>query len=232
MDEDDTNPMGVALFANSIDVLAKIDLEYDSYANEFALGRKRIFVAPEMLTDASGSQVFDPDDSVFYTLPEDYFKNTKEALHEVNMELRTEQHEQAINNDLNLLSFKCGFGTQYYRFERGTVATATQVISENSDMYRTIRKHEIILQDVLTDLIRTIIRLGKTANVSGLAENTDIVIDFDDSIIEDKQTERAEDRKDVAMGAMGLPEYRAKWYGETEEVAASKLPDQSAGVLM
>ena len=34
------------------------------------------------------------------------------------------------------------------------------------------------------------------------------------------------------MGVMGLPEYRAKWYGETEEVAASKLPDQSAGVLM
>lgn len=65
VDEDDTNPMGVALFANSIDVLAKIDLEYDSYANEFTLGRKRVFVAPEMLTDANGSQVFDPDDSVF-----------------------------------------------------------------------------------------------------------------------------------------------------------------------
>ena len=71
-----------------------------------------------------------------------------------------------------------------------------------------------------------------TANVSGLVENTDIVIDFDDSIVEDKQTERAEDRKDVAMGAMGLPEYRAKWYGETEEVAAGKLPDQSAAVMM
>ncbi len=232
VDEDDTNPMGVALFANSIDILAKIDLEYDSYANEFTLGRKRVFVAPEMLTDANGSQVFDPDDSVFYTLPEDYFKNTKEAMREVNMELRIEEHETAINNDLNLLSFKCGFGTQYYRFERGSVATATQVISENSDMYRTIRKHEIILRDALTDLIRTIIRLGVTANVSGLVENTDIVIDFDDSIIEDKQTERAEDRKDVAMGAMGLPEYRAKWYGETEEVAARKLPDQSAAVMM
>ena len=232
VDEDDTNPMGVALFANSIDVLAKIDLEYDSYANEFTLGRKRVFVAPEMLTDANGSQVFDPDDSVFYTLPEDYFKSTKEAMREVNMELRIEEHETAINNDLNLLSFKCGFGTQYYRFERGSVATATQVISENSDMYRTIRKHEIILRDALTDLIRAIIRLGVTANVSGLVEDTDVVIDFDDSIVEDKQTERAEDRKDVAMGAMGLPEYRAKWYGETEEVAAGKLPDQSAAVVM
>ena len=156
----------------------------------------------------------------------------RRAMREGNMELRIEEHETAINNDLNLLSFKCGFGTQYYRFERGSVATATQVISENSDMYRTIRKHEIILRDALTDLIRTIIRLGVTANVSGLVENTDIVIDFDDSIVEDKQTERAEDRKDVAMGAMGLPEYRAKWYGETEEVAAGKLPDQSAAVMM
>ena len=176
--------------------------------------------------------VFDPEDSVFYKLPEDYFNNTKEAIHESNMELRVQEHEQAINNDLNLLSFKCGFGTQYYRFERGALATATQVISENSDMYRTIQKHEIILHDALEDLIRIIIRLGKTANVSGLVENTEITLTFDDSIIEDKQSERNEDRKDVSMGVMGLAEYRAKWYGETEEEAAGKLPDQTDGVLM
>lgn len=232
VDEDDTNPMGVALFANSLDVLAKLDLEYDSYANEFTLGRKRIFVAPELLTGVDGSQVFDPDDSVFYKLPEDYFKDTKEAMHEINMELRVDDHEKAINNDLNLLSFKCGFGTQYYRFERGTVTTATQVISENSDMYRTIRKHEIVLRGALTDLIQIIIRLGIAANVSGLVAETDITIDFDDSIIEDAQAERNEDRKDVAMGAMGLPEYRAKWYAETEEVAAAKLPEPADAVVM
>lgn len=230
--EDDANPMGVALFANSIDVLAKLDLEYDSYANEFTLGRKRIFVAPEMLADINGAQVFDPDDTVFYQLPEDYFKDTKEAMHEVNMALRVTEHEDAINNDLNLLSFKCGFGTQYYRFERGAVATATQVISENSDMYRTIKKHEIILENVLKELIRCIIRLGQTANIPGLNIDTGITIDFDDSIIADKQTERQEDRQDVAMGVMGLAEYRAKWYGETEEAAAQKLPEQADGILM
>lgn len=231
VDEDDTNPMGVSIYANSVDVLAKIDLEYDSYANEFTLGRKRIFVAPEMLTDSNGSQVFDPDDSVFYQLPEDFFKESKEAMHEVNMSLRVSEHEQAINNDLNLLSFKCGFGTQYYRFEKGAIATATQVISENSDMYRTIKKHEIILEDVLKDLIRAIIRLGKTAGFPDLVEDTDITIDFDDSIIVDKQTERQEDRQDVAIGVMGLPEYRAKWYGETEDAAAAKIPEQQPGVL-
>ena len=41
------NPMGVAIFANSIDVLQGLDTVYDSYINEFVLGKKRIFVAPE-----------------------------------------------------------------------------------------------------------------------------------------------------------------------------------------
>lgn len=231
VDDDDTNPMGVSIYANACDVLAKIDLEYDSYANEFTLGRKRIFVAPEMLTDANGEQVFDPNDTVFYQLPEDFFKDTREAMHEVDMKLRVTEHEDAINNDLNLLSFKCGFGTQFYRFERGNVATATQVISENSDLYRSVVKHEIILEDVLKDLIRVIIRLGKAANIADLVEDTDITINFDDSIIEDSSAERNEDRQDVAIGAMGLAEYRAKWYGETIEQAQQNLPEQNAGVI-
>lgn len=231
VDDDDTNPMGISLYANACDTLSKIDLEYDSYANEFDLGRKRLFVAPELLTDANGDKVFDPDDTVFYQLPEDFFRDTHEAIHEVNMALRVTEHETAINNDLNLLSFKCGFGTQFYRFERGNVATATQVISENSDLYRSVRKHEIILESVIKDLIRVIIRLGTAAGVPGLIEDTDITIDFDDSIIEDSSAERQEDRQDVSIGVMSLAEYRAKWYGETTEQAAQNLPEQNAGII-
>ena len=227
-DDDTTNPMGVSLFANAIDIIRKIDLEYDSYANEFSLGRKRIFVAPEFLSNTNGSPVFDPNDSVFYELPEDYFKNaeSKEAIREINMELRIEEHSKAINDDLNWLSFKCGFGTDRYKFEAGSVKTATEVISENSDMYRSLTKHELVLNRVLIQLIQTIIRAGISIGIPGLQENTDVTIQFDDSIIEDKVTERQNDRQDVAMGAMGLAEYRAKWYGETPEQAQQNLPEQ------
>lgn len=225
-DEDTTNPMGMALFANSIDVIRKLDLEYDSYANEFSLGRKRIFVAPELLTTQGGDAIFDPQDTVFYELPEDYFKDTKEAMHEVNMELRIDEHSRAINDDLNWLSFKCGFGTDRYKFEGGQVKTATEVISENSDMYRTLQKHELVLERVLIQLIQTIIRAGISIGLPGLQENATVTIAFDDSIIEDKVTERQNDRQDVAMGAMSLAEYRAKWYGETPEQAQKNLPEQ------
>ena len=225
-DEDTTNPMGVSLFANAVDIIRKIDLEYDSYANEFSLGRKRIFVAPEFLNNVDGTSVFDPNDTVFYELPEDYFKESKEAIREVNMELRIEEHSKAINDDLNWLSFKCGFGTDRYKFESGQVKTATEVISENSDMYRSLTKHELVLNRVLIQLIQTIIRVGISIGIPGLQENTDVTIQFDDSIIEDKVTERQNDRQDVAMGAMGVDEYRAKWYGETLEQARQKLPEQ------
>lgn len=227
-DEDTTNPMGVALFANAVDIVRKIDLEYDSYANEFSLGRKRIFVAPEMLTTVNGENVFDPQDTVFYELPEDYFKNaeSKESMREVNMELRIEEHSKAINDDLNWLSLKCGFGTERYKFEGGQVKTATEVISVNSDMYRTLQKHELVLERVLIQLVQTIIRAGISTGISGLNPNTAVTIAFDDSIIEDKATERQNDRQDVAMGAMSVAEYRAKWYGETLEQAQKNLPEQ------
>lgn len=223
--EDDENPMGVAIFSNSIDTLRKLDTEYDSYANEFSLGRKRIFVAPEMVLDEHGNKAFDENDTVFYSLPEDTLKGDK-PIYEVNMDLRAEQHSKAINDDLNYLSFKCGFGTERYKFEKGTVTTATQVISENSDLYRSVCKHEIILDAALKELIRIIIRLGITLG-EPLKEDTKITINFDDSIIEDKEAERQSDRQDVAMGAMGIDEYRAKYYGETLEKARANLPIQN-----
>lgn len=224
-DEDESNPMGIAIFANSIDVLKKLDIEYDSFCNEFDLGRKRIFVAPEILHNSDGSPAFDPEDTVFYSLPEDYMegqKTGKEMIREINMELRTDAHEKAINDDLNYLSLKCGFGTERYKFEGGQAKTATEVISENSDMYRMLKKHEIILEDAIKQLARIIIRLGRTLN-QPLEENVEITVDFDDSIIEDKKAERDTDRQDVAMGAMQLWEYRMKWYGETEEQAKAKV---------
>lgn len=223
---ENSNPMGIAIFANSIDVLQKLDIEFDSYCNEFDLGRKRIFVAPELLTDENGSRIFDPDDSVFYSLPEDYDKSKDGLLKEIDMDIRAEQHSKAINDDLNYLSLKCGFGTERYQFGNTGVKTATEVISENSDMYRMIKKHEIILEDALKQLIRIIIRLGIVLN-NPLDTECEIVIDFDDSIIEDKEAERKRDLQDMSVGIMSQAEYRAKWYGETKEEAQKNLPEQN-----
>lgn len=215
-------PLGISVFANAIDVLKGVDVAYDSYVNEFILGKKRIMVKPSALEYLEGEPAFDPDDLAYYVLPEDIQDGA--VITPIDMTLRTQEHNTGIQDQLNLLSSKCGFGENHYRFDQGGVATATQVISENSTMFRTIKKHEIILEQVLIELCRIILRLGNTAMNAGLNEDVEISVDFDDSIIENEQENFSRDMQLLNAGIMNDWEFRMKWMNEDEVTAKKMLP--------
>lgn len=219
---DVTLPMGIPAFANAIDSLKGVDVAYDSYINEFVLGKKRIIVKPEATKSLDGDPYFDTNDLTFYVLPED--GGSGNVIEEIDMSLRTEEHSKGIQDMLNALSSKCGFGENHYKYERGSIATATQVVSENSALFRTLKKHEIVLEEVLDELCRIILRLGNTYMNAGLDEDVEISIDFDDSIIEDKETEFNRDARMVTMGILNDWEFRMKWMNEDEATAKAAIP--------
>lgn len=218
----DDSPLGISIYANSIDVLKGADVAYDSYVNEFVLGKKRIMVKPSAMKYLDGEPVFDSDDLAYYVLPEDVSDGA--VITPIDMTLRTQEHNTGIQDQLNLLSSKCGFGETYYRFDGGSITTATQVISENSTMFRTIKKHEIILEQVLVELCRIILRLGNASMNAGLNEDIEISVDFDDSIIEDKTTDFSRDMQLLQAGIMNDWEFRAKWMNESPDEAKKALP--------
>ena len=216
------NPMGISVFANAIDQLKGVDVAYDSYVNEFILGKKRIMVKPSAMKDLDGNMAFDANDVTFYIMPED--SQDDSVIHEIDLSLRTDAHKTGIQDMLNMLSTKCGFGEQHYKFENGAIATATQIVSENSTLFRTIKKHEIILEDVLIETARIILRLGNTYLGKSLNEDVEISVDFDDSIIEDKATEFQRDVQMLSMGILQPYEFRMKWMNEDEATAKEALP--------
>ena len=219
---DNSLPMGISVFANCIDQLKGCDIAYDGYVNEFNLGKKRIMVKPEATKDFNGNPFFDPNDVAFYMLPED--SQSGNVVQEINMSLRSAEFNNGIQDMLNALSAKCGFGENHYKFNQGSIATATQVVSENSSLFRNIKKHEIILESVLTELCRIILRLGNTFLAKKLDEEVEISIDFDDSIIEDKQTDFVRDLQMLNSGIIQRYEFRMKWMNEDEETAKKALP--------
>ena len=219
---DNTLPMGIPAFANAIDQLKGVDIAYDSYVNEFVLGKKRVMVKPGATKDLDGNPVFDPNELTYYVLPEDTTDGN--MVQPIDMKLRTAEHNAGLQDMLNALSSRCGFGENHYKYDSGSVATATQVISENSTLFRTIKKHEIILHDVLEELARIILRLGNSVLHMGLNEDVEISIDFDDSIIEDKQTEFNRTLQLVSAGLMKPVEARAILMNEDEETARKALP--------
>lgn len=219
-------PMGISVYANALDQLEGLDLVYDSYCNEFRLGKKRITVPismarMEMEKDGVVAPVFDDNDTEFFAIPAS--DGAENKIQEHNMELRYEAHEAGIQTALNLLSFKCGMGRDRYNFQDGQVKTATEVISEKSDLYQSLRKHELLLESALKGMVCAI------ADMLDIRENLEIAINFDDSIIEDSGTQRATDRQDVRDGLMAVWEYRKRWYGEDEATAKRMAEELSAG---
>lgn len=215
-------PVGISVYANAIDALRGVDCAYDCYINEFENGPMMMMVKMPATKYEDGEPTLDDRDRRFYLLPEDTQQGN--VVDTVSPTLRTNELNVGLQDQLNILSSKCGFGETYYRFNGGSVATATQVISENSTMFRTIKKHEIILESVLAELCRILLRLGNTAMNAGLNEDVEITIDFDDSIIEDKQSDFTRDLQMLNAGIMNDYEARMKWFNEDEATAKAALP--------
>lgn len=213
------SPLGLSVFANALDQLETCDTVFDSFYNEFNLGRKRIMVPMSMvrtmLQNENGiTPVFDENDLVFYAYQTD---DKSQKIDEMNGELRIDAHVKGLNEAVNLVGYKCGFGEHKYRFDGSGVKTATEIVSEDSDMFRAVRKHEAVITSAITGLYEAI------ADMLGLTLEFKVSVDYDDSIIEDTATEQARDRQDVLDGLMSRIEYRMKWYHETEEEAAKNL---------
>lgn len=175
------SPLGISVYGNGIDEVKGCDLTYDSYMNEFVLGRKRIMVpisqAKRMMQDDGVSApIFDPNDTVYYLLPED--KSGNNRLTEVDMTIRAQEHELGIQKALDLLSLKVGMGAGRYKYDSGGVKTATEVISDKSDLYQNRQKHCIVIDPAVVNMVRAVSFLdtGKAIEAT---------VDFDDSIVED-----------------------------------------------
>lgn len=181
---DTDSPMGISILANQIDKFKAIDTEYDSFNREFVTGKKRVLidrtaVKKKTEVDADGNvnyiSYFDNNDEVYVAVA----GMENQPVKEIDFKLRYQEHISSINAQLNYISAGVGLGQNYYNFDGQGVKTATEVVSENSDTYRTKKHHEIMVNDCLYDLVKAICEL------EGITYKS-INIVFDDSIIEDE----------------------------------------------
>ena len=220
------SPWGTSVYSGSVDIFASCDAIYDSFYKEFLLGKKRIFVTDGVANinyvkkgdEVETVDVFDPNDEVFYRIPEQ--DDGVPPIQPVDMALRVGDHVGALQTQLNLLSQSVGFGANGFKWEDGGVSTATQIISENSEMFRTLKKHEALLKDTIIDMARGLLYVE--ASFTGdmaIKLDADISVDFDDSIIEDTAEVKRQALMELNVGLISKAEYFRRVYKLTDQQA-------------
>jgi len=219
----EASPFGIPHYANAIDKLKMVDLAFDGLQNELKLSRKRIFVRADMFNYDNGQQrlTFDPEDASIYQLPTGA---TKDDLIQPDIDgLRTNSYIETINTSLNILGDSVGFGENHYHFDGTNLSTATAVVSSNSKLFRRKKKLEIGYESSIYDLVKSICYAN--GKIGEEIDTEDMVIQFDDSIIEDKEAESIRAIRELANGLISRVEYREKIFGESKEIANSKIQE-------
>ena len=234
---DDNSPLGVSIYANALETLHAIDICYDSFVTEFRLGKKKIIVPARflrMVTDPqTGRQVryFDPTDETFVGVADD----DGSGVHDISVELRVEEHVAALNALLSILCLQLGFSANTFSFDaQHGLKTATEVVSENSKTYKTIKTVQNQLRPMIEHLVKNIIDVAilygmewQGQSVESLAAGGyEVKVTFDDGVTQDRQTNLNEGVMLVNSGLLSKYTFltdRKYGQGMTEKDALAEL---------
>ena len=225
--EIDGSPCGVSIYDSAIYQLRNVDVQGARLDWEFESGERAINVDSVALQSRK-----DPDTGrTVQEMPQlnnRLYKGLNLTADELYKEWSPAFRDSNIINGLNAYLRQVEFNVCLSYGDLSDVSdvekTASEIKIAKKRKYNMVSAIQGNLKECLEDLVYALAFYN-----SMLRSGYEFLCAFSDSILVDEETERQQDRQDVSMGAMTLVEYRAKWYGETEEEAAKhvvqEIPD-------
>lgn len=229
----DYSPFGVSVFDDALGAVRLVDEYVDNMHRDVHVGQTMVFLSDSLIRrdDRGNAIVPRADDQQMFVGLEDGVE--RDLIKEYSPDLRVDQGRSGISTALQLLGMRTGFGEKYWSFEnKAGLKTATEVSSDNSTLMRSIKKHENSIETTLIAFLRGVIALKERISGISFGDIGEVTINWDDSIIVDSASERAQDTTDVMNGLMKPWEYRVKWYAESEDEAkaATETSTQSSSL--
>lgn len=219
---EDATPCGVSVFADATDAIKLLDETFDS-------GYWRVRLCqPRMVVDEQGLAI-DPktgETRLGETIDQRLFKAVRGGVGEsvpvtvFAPDMQAESTERAMNNALSIFSAKCGLGPNYWSFTRaGVNKTAREVVSDNSQLLRNVRRHERSVGKQVQRLVAGTYCAEAALRTGTMPEPPEVTVTWDDSVVEDSEAERALMKDDIARGLCPAWLYPMRYYGMDEAEA-------------
>ena len=232
----------------SLETLHALDICYDSFVREFRLGKKRIIVPARAVRTVVDPQTgalrryFDPGDEVYEALASDDPNDLK--IQDNSVELRVEEHVAALNAFLSILCLQLGFSPGTFSFDQHQgIKTATEVVSENSKTYKTIKTLQNQISPAIEHLVQNIIDVAILYGMEFEGQSVErlaaggyhVQVVFDDGVTQDRQTNIQEGVMLVGAGLLSKYSFMTdKKYGigltpEEAEAEIQRIRDEAGG---
>lgn len=195
---DDMEGFGLPKLWNAIPMLKVMDLCYNVLYSDLDKAEKIILVN-ELLCefDDEGKPKLTPEQKKLFVFTGERLPDEKGMIQEYNPEIRIEQITKAFELALSILSMSFGYGTKKYSFENGRLTTATEYIGERQDQMQELNRQRQEAIRYIQDICRAVMWFSNTFNGTGFSLDAEILVDFDDSYITDKETEMERKRNDA-----------------------------------
>lgn len=221
---DDMIGYGLPKLHNAISMLKIIDLCHNVLFSDLDKAEKIILIN-ELLCefDASGKPILTPEQKKLFLFTGERLPDEKGLIQEYNPEIRIEQITKAFELALSLLSMSFGYGTKKYTFENGQITTATEYIGQKQDQMQELNRQRQEAIKYIQDICKAVMWFSNQFHETAYNLEEDILVDFDDSYITDKEAELERKRNDAL--AFDIPQltiwYLMDAYSLTEEEATA-----------
>lgn len=221
---------GLPKLWNAIPMLKAIDLCYNVLFGDLDKADKLLLIN-EMLCqfDGSGNPIT-PNEQVkkLFVLLGQKLPDQKELIQEYNPAIRIDEITKSFELAMSLLSLMFGYGTKKYSFEDGQITTATEYIGERQDQMQELNRQRQEATRYIQDICRAVMWFSNTFHGTEYNLDADILVDFDDSYITDKEAELERRRNDAL--SFDIPQltiwYLMEAYSLSEEEATALVTAQ------
>ena len=225
---DDMEGYGMPKLWDAIPALKVVDLCYNVLFSDLDKSEKIILIS-ELLCefDENGKPKLTTEQKKLFVFTGERLPEEKGMIQEYNPEIRVEQITKAFELALSLLSMSFGYGTKKYSFENGQITTATEYVGERQDQMQELNRQRQEAIRYIQDICRAVMWFANTFQGKAFNLEQEVLVDFDDSYITDREAELERKRNDAL--SFDIPKltvwYLMDAYSLTEE-EAQKLVDE------
>ena len=207
---DDMTGYGLPKLWGAIPALKVVDLCYNVLFSDLDKAEKVILIN-ELLCefDNDGKPKLTTEQKKLFVFTGEKLPEEKGMIQEYNPEIRIEQVTKSFELALSLLSMSFGYGTKKYSFENGQITTATEYMGERQDQMQELNRQRQEAIRYIQDICRAVMWFANTFQGKAFNLDQEILVDFDDSYITDREAELERKRNDAL--AFDIPELTV-WY--------------------